>query len=138
MDLISSTLFSTDAACLPAAHQLLIESASSNSLPTNGDYFGRTVVDRLLYELSRDHFVQERARREIQTSGYLIEIFSSIMDGGVSQTDGILQGEYHFNHAEGCIGDAFRFHLAQQMMESTNNWGMYTFYKGLFHLTIQI
>jgi hypothetical protein len=75
-----------------------------------------------------DCVIQERVRDEIQTSGYMIEVFCSIMDGGVSQTQGILQGERHFNHRAGCVNDAFRFHLVQRMMESTNNWSMYTFY----------
>jgi hypothetical protein len=137
MDLIASTLFSTNAACLPAAHELLIELSSSSSLPTNVDCYGRTVADKLLYELSIDTVIQGRVTNEIQISGYLIEIFSSIMEGGVSQTHGILRGEHYINYANGCIGDAFRFNLTQKMMESTNNWSMYIFYKGLFHLTIQ-
>jgi hypothetical protein len=137
MDLIASTLFSTNAACLPAAHQLLIDLSSSSTLPTNVDSFGRTIADKLLYELSIDTIIQQRVRSEIQISGYLIVIFSGIMEGGVSQTHGILQDIHYINYANGAIGDAFRFNLAQRMMESTDNWSMYTFCQGLVHLTIQ-
>lgn len=138
MDLIASTIFSTNAAaCLPAAYQLLIDLSSSSSLPTNVDCYGRTVADKLLYELSMDSLTQERVRDEIQISGYLIEIFSGIMEGGVSQTHGILRGEHYIGYAKGCIGDAVQFNLARRMMESTNNWSMYTFYKGLSYLTVE-
>ncbi|GLI75175.1 hypothetical protein PoHVEF18_003428 [Penicillium ochrochloron] len=103
-------------------HRQMRELSSSSSLPTNVDCYGRTVADKLLYELSMDTLIQGRVTNEIQISGYLIEIFFSIMEGGVSQTHGILRGEHYINYANGCIGDAFRFNLTQKMMESTNNW----------------